>query len=243
MLVRLLGFTSITLTLLSACCPPPPPPAPTNLTASLPVPRTYPLSTQQRMEAVHHWEVLAEDAGNEFATQILARFPDPLDSVYVAPCGVTPFAKAFRELLVTKLVAKGMRISNNTNERLVAMFDTQLVRHPRRYLKAGPRSYRALAPGVMVGTEISNADLKEISQEWPEVVPASDPRAAKSPYLFELPRNELIVTLSLLSKGEFVLRRTSVYYIDDAEYANYGPTTNKADDCATRAREYTLVDH
>ena len=167
------------------------------ITSQTPVPSAYPLSTQQKMQAVHHWGVLAEDTANIIDLKLKGAFPDNQNPIYVAPAGITPFDKAFHELLITRLVEKGLVVSNNYKNPLVLSFDTQVVAH-KRFLNVETGAYTA-----------------------------------------ELPEKEVMVTLSLMFKGAYMMRHSSVYYINDPEWRHY---VQKAEIGAPAVARYTLVD-
>ena len=60
--------------------------------------------------------------------------------------GITPFEKAFHDLLVTSLVATGMDVSNQPKGNLQLSFDIQVVTHNRKILRTGTGVYKSLAP-------------------------------------------------------------------------------------------------
>ncbi len=152
------------------------PPAPPM--SQVPVPSAYPMSGQQKMQAVHHWQVLAQNAADAVNATMTKTFPEYQESIYVAPGGITPFDKAFHDLLITSLVEKGLVVSHNYQNPLVLSFDTQIIFHNR----------------------------------------ASDVNPG---FKTELPDKEVMVTLSLMYKGAYMMRYSSIYYIDNPEWWHY----------------------
>ena len=87
----------------------------------IPQPATYAFSEQQKMQAAHHWDVLASDVANQINNQLIIN--DYIDrAVYVkTTCGTdatpckqqetTQFNEAFRDLLITRLVSFGVPTS------------------------------------------------------------------------------------------------------------------------------------
>ena len=61
--------------------------------SQVPVPNAFRLSTQQKMQAVHHWKLLAEDIASHVKKNIEDGYHDTLLPmfIYVAPSGITPF--------------------------------------------------------------------------------------------------------------------------------------------------------
>jgi hypothetical protein len=170
------------------------PPAPPR--TPVPVPSAYPMSEQQKMQAVHHWRVLARNAADTINATMIKTFPEFQEPIYVAPAGITPFDKAFHDLLITSLVEKGVVVSHNYQNPLVLSFDTQIISHIR----------------------------------------ASD---ANLGFKNQLPDKEVMVTLSLMYKGSYMMRYSSIYYIDNPEWWHY---TQKAQVGNPGVAVYTLVD-
>ncbi|MCF8128274.1 MAG: hypothetical protein K9N10_07145 [Deltaproteobacteria bacterium] len=166
----------------------PPPPA----TSAVPLPNAYPMTGQQKMQAVHHWRVLAQNTADIIRANVIKNFPEYQEAIYVVPAGITPFDKAFNDLLITSLVEKGLVVTHNYQNPLVLSFDTQIIAHNR----------------------------------------ASD--AGKD----GLPEKEVMVTLSLMYKGSYMMRNSSIYYIDDPEWWHYAQKAQVQDPAVA---VYTLV--
>ena len=109
------------------------PPAP--VMSQVPVPSAYPMTGQQKMQAVYHWRVLAQNAVDVINAKMTKAFPEFQEPIYVAPAGITPFDKAFHDLLITSLVEKGLVVSHNYQNPLVLSFDTQIIAHNRRWTR------------------------------------------------------------------------------------------------------------
>jgi len=73
--------------------------------SNIPSAKTYPENDQQKFQATHHWDVLAEKQ----AELILASIPSKVSDLYIKDTNVwsSPFEKAYRKLLISQLVAKG----------------------------------------------------------------------------------------------------------------------------------------
>ena len=170
------------------------PPAP--VMSPVPVPSAYLMSRQQKMQAVYHWRVLAQNAVGVIDAKISKAFPEFREPIYVAPAGITPFDKAFHDLLITSLVEKGLVVSHNHQNPLVLSFDTQIIAHNR-----------ALEANMGVNVEV--------------------------------PEKEVMVTLSLMYKGSYMMRHSAIYYIDNPEWWHYAQKAQVADPAVA---VYTLVD-
>ena len=90
--------------------------------SSIPMHSSYSFTEQQKMQAAHHWDVLASDVANQINNQLISS--DYLDkSVFVKttcgsdamPCDkgeTTLFNEGFRDLLITRLVHFGVPTSS-----------------------------------------------------------------------------------------------------------------------------------
>ena len=120
---------------------------------TIPEPVSYPYSQQNKMQASHHWEVLAADLANRINNQLI--ITDNIDkAVFVketcgneaVPCGegeTGSFNEAFRDLLITYLVDFGIPTRNEKEAGILDInYKVQVVRH-----NADRR--RSLQPGLL----------------------------------------------------------------------------------------------
>ena len=232
----------ISLALLAGCSaisgiisPEPPP----TVTSEAPIPKSYPLTTQEKIQAVYHWGLLAEHIAGLVKVALETEYTNnrPGRPIYVAPSGITPFEKVFHALLMTKLFETGLSISNNPEQSLLLSFDIELVKYPKRHVKVEKEIYRSLAMGLIVKNEISFAESPNVSNkanqsgEWA--------RPSKDEYLFTLPENEIIITSSLTYNDRYIMRNSSVYYIDDPEWWQYA---QRSEITHPPIANYTLTD-
>ena len=193
------------------------------VTSQVPVPNAFRLSTQQKMQAVHHWKVLANDVAGLIKNNIEDGYHDtriPM-SIYVAPSGITPFEKGFHDLLLTSLVEMGMDVSNQPKENLQLSFDIQVVTHRHKILRTGAGVYKSLAPGFFVrrGTPLYGPEKRTMEAEM--LVHSAELNAEAGEYTIELPKNEVMVTTSLMFRNRYMMRNSSIYYINDPEWSHY----------------------
>lgn len=234
----------ISLALLAGCSaisgiisPKPPPP----VTSEAPIPKSYPLTTQEKIQAVYHWGLLAEHIAGlvkvaletEYTNNRLGR------PIYVAPSGITPFEKVFHALLMTKLFATGLSISNNPEQSLLLSFDIELVKHPKRLIRVNKDIYRSLGPGLIVKSHIPLSEFQKASHRDYQVGRNTVLSNEGSDYLFTLPENEIIITSSLTYNDRYIMRNSSVYYIDDPEWWQYA---QRAEITHPPITNYTLTD-
>ena len=196
------------------------------VTSQMPVPNAFQLSTQQKMQAAHHWKLLAEDVAHLIAEKIDGSYQGTLIPIYVAPSGITPFEKAFHDLLLTSLVEIGLDVSNRPEGNRQLSFDIQVITHHHKILRSGAIVYESLAPGFFVQRGApAEAEIlargAELNAEAEVIQHRAELNAEAREYTVELPKNEIIVTTSLMFSGKYIMRNSSIYYINDPDWSQY----------------------
>ncbi len=164
--------------------------------SDVPIPSAYVASGQHKMQAIHHWEVLAKEIAARVEAKMAKDLPRFQEPVYVAPAGITPFDKAFYDLLITSLVNGGLAVTHNSQNPLVLSFNTQILSHKR--------------------LPVGNSGTVRV----------------------EVPKKEVIITLSLIYQGAYLMRDSSVFYINAPEWWHYA---QKAEVVEPVVAVYTLV--
>ena len=180
------------------------------VTAQAPLPSGYLLGTQPRMQAMAHWDHLAASVADNCAKAIEHFHPDAGLRVFVAPAGNTPFAKTYREALITRLVDYGVPVSFTPDGAAVLETDLSWVTHRRALAKTPSGSRRAVEPGFTQGKDAQGG-----YQPVPVVLEESghfDTGAVDS---------EIQVTSSLIHEGAYLYRDSSIFYVDRADWAEY----------------------
>lgn len=203
------------------CCDQPRRAANSPLASQIPVPSAYRLSSQQTMQAVYHWKLLADDIAEQIQDRLAYQDEESREPIYVVPLGVTPFEKAFRELLITGLVENSLSISKDDHEALLLDVNIQLVRHDRNLTETSSGVYKALAPGLFVRRDIAlfgpDGRIKEIEQD----ISNTEINVEAGMFSKGAPETEILITASLIRNDAFVLRKSSIYYISEGEWRHY----------------------
>lgn len=200
--------------------------------ATLDVPRAmnYPASGQQKPRAVHHWDLLASDVAQRIAAKAALAGLEK-QTFYLVPATTTPFNRAFGDLLLTRLVDKGMTLASSpvvdNSDGAYIRFDTQVVSHessghnlptlPLTSLAAGLAVLRdawlhtpSTASGVAAGLALGlTADL---SSQLLSGTASGGPT-----------RTELLVSTSLELGQRFVTRTSDIYYIEAEDARLFTP--------------------
>ncbi len=190
----------------------------------IPQPAGYAFSEQQKMQAVHHWDVLANDVANQINSELVSR--GLLDTpVYVrhrcgqpgacgAMGGTFSFDEGFNDLLITQLVNFGVPTKAKKDAKgLIVDYKVQVVYHQaNRYQWPKPGVLTALTTGIMV---FRNAPF--------EIAAIAGAAAADSLLSTSVVNGhyEVIITTSIVHDNLYLMRKSDIYYINDADVRQY----------------------
>lgn len=213
--------------------------------AQVPTSVTYPYSPQQKMQAAHHWNVLAEDVATQVSDTLKSKnllsqqvFIQPYcgaPSERCSPHNETPFGEGFTDLLITKLVNSGIKVSTEENKSLIVTSKVQVVYHRanREVPKTG--ALAVLTAGVFVLREAftywdTPARIAAVAGTALALSEADD--ATDGNFIMrKLPHHEIIISTSILKDKAYLMRKSDIYYINNADFWHYkaspAPTTIK----------------
>ncbi len=185
--------------------------------SQVPVAITYDTTKQHKMQAAHHWDVLAE-----YETEnILQRVKDNSKPIYVEPPapGASAFDRAYHDMLQEHLVRKcALVVTEPTFGAIHVSYTTQILSHnDRGYLAPAPGTYTALGAGAaVVGVTAANAQpaiwaavpllvgMDIFSGGWAKAEPT-----------------EVIIT-TVLTEGNLILMTdTDVFYYNPGDSSQY----------------------
>lgn len=186
--------------------------------SQIPVAQNHPLTFQKKMQAAHHWDVLADDVATRVETAIKARPDLQKMPIHVALPNQSAFAMAFHELLISQLVFRGLQVSVNQEDSLVLNYGVQRVKHHQRFQRPPPGLLTAVGAGVWAIYELSK-------------LPATFHFAAGAAagFLADIAvgtwatesDNEVIITTSMEYNNRYVMHTSALYYINDPDYGHY----------------------
>ena len=191
--------------------------------------------TSPKLEAAHHWQVLAKDVAWRINDGLI-RF-DMLDTpLSVKPtcgddnhvCGkneTSPFNEAFHDLLVTELVTLGVPVRPRAgDDTLVVGYKVQTVRHDAfRLTRPVPGAITALTAAVMV---LRNAPATVIGIASGGAVDYAVQNIADRGHY------EVIITTSISNGNRYLFRGSDIYLINDADYLHYFEQQRKDKDAS-----------
>lgn len=195
---------------------------------NLNVPRAenYPETNQHKARAVHHWDVLADDVAQRIQVKTQQAGGEPaMPGYHLLPATVSPFHRAFADLLLTRLVNRDvpMNTTAKAGEQPLGLirFDVQVVHHgsqgfntpvmPLTVLSTGLSVLRnfwlnppselggaALGVGAALGMDLASMNLSGRAMGGPT-------------------RTELLVSTTVEHGQRIVARTSDIYYIEPTD--------------------------
>ncbi len=187
-----------------------------------PQPETYPFSTQQKMQAAHHWDVLANDVANQINNALIRRgyLETPVYVNHI--CGDSsdcagssfPFDEAFNDLLTTQLVNFGVpTLAKNDDSGLVVNYKVQVVYHSDPPLQwPRPGVLTSLAAGVIVMRNAPDEILALAAAAATDILRTTS--VVNGHY-------EVIISTSIVDHNVYLMRKSDIYYINDPDFWQY----------------------
>lgn len=199
-------------------------------TLNVPRAEAYPASGQHKARAVQHWDLLADDVAARIAAKVAGEGMEKT-AFHILPTTHTAFNRAFADLLLTRLVNRGLIIATvpnpDNNAGAFIRFDTQVVEHaaagynwpelPLTTLAAGlavlrdswmhvPSTASGVATGLAMGVagDVSGRMLSGTASGGPT-------------------RTELLVSASLELGQRYLGRTSDIYYIDPDDVRLFVP--------------------
>jgi len=203
----------------------------TGCASQVPIAANHPISTQKKAKAVHHWDVLADDVTTQTIMAMRRASVAEGTPLYVnLPADNTTFGKAFRTLLITRMVGRGLPVqSERTPGTIELQYETQLVRHNSSRYAHVPGTFTTLAAGIWVVRDMIIGDTA--------VMPAGLALGALADYgaghfAGGATPTELLITSSITMDKKYVMRKSDIYYIEDADVSLFVDACKPNEECA-----------
>lgn len=196
-------------------------------TSQAPIATTYAYSEQQKMQAAHHWNVLAShEAEQILQNQRISDKPFHIKN----DSSTSPFNKAFNSLLTSQLVSRNANVTLSSHNSLLVDYDVQIVEHSDRGAIRPPQgALTALAIGIAVATVPYN--------NWTEpslaLIPAAGLADVFSGSWTSETDYEVIITTQVIDSNRVLHSTSNIYYINGGDKNHYKT--------ATPAREINLT--
>jgi len=194
-------------------------------TSQTPIATTYPYSEQQRMQAAHHWNVLAQHE----ATRILQRERVRFRDLYITPThdhglhGYSggEFERGFRTLLTSELVTRGASVMTEpTDATAEVRIGVETVTHrDRGFIRPPVGAFTALTTGIAVATIPYN--------QWSEpalgLIPGGILADITSGSWTHTGNEEIIITTQIVDGERILYSSSNIYYINAGDRRQYAP--------------------
>jgi len=189
----------------------------------------YPSSTQQKMQAAEHWNVLAANEA-KLITSKLSSSPVIHISCNSASCtkggrNSSPFAEAYNEFLTSHLVNNGARVAiSKESDSYTLEYHVQVVSHT-------DRSGLPLKPGTLTGGYAAAYGIYQAAENWSNGSLIALPLAvAGDLYLqnveeTDASNSEVLVTTKITKGNRVIVSNSHIYYFNAGDASHY---TNKA---------------
>ncbi|MBN8475459.1 hypothetical protein [Sulfuritalea sp.] len=186
--------------------------------AGMPSAEPFPDATLRKAKSAEHWNIIAGDVAVQ-TTGLRSRPELQGKALYVSPSGDnSDFSRGFHSMLISKLVNGGLNVATRPEGAVQVTYEAQVVRHLAGQGDYQPGSVAALAGGIIVAREIAVGGASSTAKAVgvAALVAGADLLAANA-RLHSATNTEVIVTTSLVDNNRYLMRKTDVYYIEDAE--------------------------
>ena len=200
--------TLLCITLISGCAQ----------LAGIPGAEPFPHTTLKKAKSAEHWRVIAGDVAAQTAgLKDRAEFQGR--SLYVLHSGDnSDFSRAFKSMLISNLVNSGLRVATKPEGAVQVGYEAQVVRHLARQGDYQPGDLTALAGGIFVAREIRSGSASPTGKfVGATALVAAAELAGAVGRSHRATNTEVIITTSVVDNSRFLLRKTDVYYVEDAE--------------------------
>ncbi len=181
----------------------------------IPVSANFPLTVEPKVRSAGHWGQVSNDVAKQ-TLESLSKL-GVSGNLYVAlPANPTAFDRAFNNFLITDLVKAGRVVQQSPDQALEVSYETQVVRHnsprpnflPGRFTMITAGLYAAYGLGLNpnVGDKMAGGLAAAVGADYIASESSGGPTAT-----------ELILTTTIASGGRYLVRKTDVYYVEEAD--------------------------
>lgn len=182
----------------------------------IPLAENFALTVQPKVRSAGHWELVSDDVAAQTLSTLDKAGVAPGAQLHVAlPANPSSFDLAFRDFLITKLVQSGAPVLQNSGQTLDVTYHTQLVRHNSARPHFVPGQFTMIAAGLMAAYGLRHEHLDAQLLATLGLTSLADFGASIGS---GGPTNtEMILTTTVTRAGQYVSRKTDVYYLENAD--------------------------
>jgi hypothetical protein len=182
----------------------------------IPLAENFELTVQPKVRSAGHWELVSNDVVAQTLSTLDKSGVAPGTQLHVAlPPNPSAFDLAFRDFLITKLVQSGAPVLQDPGQTLNVTYNTQIVRHnsPRPHFIPG--QFTMIAAGLMAAYGLRHEHLDTQLLATLGLTSLADYGSSINS---GGPTNtEMILTTTVTRGGQYVVRKTDVYYLENAD--------------------------
>lgn len=193
-------------------------------TATVPYTENFPISTQKVVVATSNWDTVADDVAAQTVAAIGTH-----KTIYVAvPTEETAFNTAFHNFLITRMVNKGISVSNSKAGTIEVQYETQIIKHRNNSeaITYQPGTISAIAGGLLVARNIHKWSPAGKAVALVGAIVGADVLASRA-YAESPTKTELVVTTSALDENRYLIRKTDIYFIQPEDVSLFMEKTSK----------------
>ncbi|MGE8493334.1 MULTISPECIES: hypothetical protein [Comamonas] len=174
--------------------------------APVPYGANYAQPTQMKVRAAGHWDLMASEVVADTLATLERNGLNAKTPLYVAlPQNASAFDSVFHDLVVTKLVQHGASVYTTPGQQLEVSYDAKVVHHNLQ--QAGNWAYEGDNGQVVAGVSPT------IGTDYQAATIAGAPAYS-----------EVLLTTTVLRQGQYVARKSNVYYVDNATVGQFAKT-------------------
>ena len=192
--------------------------------SEVPKPTSHEFTTQKKIQASSHWNVLAKDIGADILN-VIRQENTSNPSIAFSPNNTSPFCRAFRSFLGTYFVNSGIDIKEMESADYQLDGSVQVIKHegervssdrfPGKNILFAMLGYGVykLVDNASVGAGIiGGVAALDLIQEFYKIDE------------IDLPKNEILINISLATSNNYKYRSSNVYYLNDLDIKHYYDT-------------------
>lgn len=195
--------------------------------SQVPFPTTYRLNMQKKMQAAHHWDVLASDVAEQVKISLQKKSELKKIPTFISSSDTTPFGKIFHNLIATHMVQKGIVVSNVDKDAITMKYEAKVLEHTNRIVREYPVKYSVLALGIRVARDAADWTSRNILNLGVGLGVLAD--YGRGLTTGDLPNQEVVITTSLVLNDQYIMHKSDIYYINELDEWHYekdkGPKT------------------
>lgn len=186
----------------------------------------FPTSSQEKLQAASHWNLISQDLFSKLQQQIAGKVNQP---IYISADADSPFNQAVTAELITSFVNAGYQVMKSPENTLHIAIDTQVVKFsPDRLQARQVGTLSTLATGLWVLTEMN-------TRFSPAGVATGAIFGSEAAAYFNsdkasgaTPQTEIMINVRLVNAQQYLAATRATYYVADNDTKLYQMTAAMA---------------